>query len=406
MIYSIINDLLPYFTALNFADRVAGICYPVELPILSENNETIIKRFPVIENSNKNQCDGNDYISLIPDDSLKSLIYHELISDIVDEDNDSYQQHTATVRLVAWFNLRNINSALTNCEQLLQLINNKIPFIIADTGAAYRITCETTDKRIRDKSIFSQWSYEESEKQYLIYPFDFGHITMRISYRLNKCADDIVINPNSCNDLKAYPFAIVYDKNQVIELREGQTHTCELCGDIKIYNSAGVLLYSVAPEGTATITDTLIKDSAGATLHSVKAQAQQVIADVVVVNSESTVLATIKAEAPPTTIADITVTNPITGATYPYPAKKDLTESVYKEIEMEFLATYADTLSRTITAKSAGTYANETLTNCTVVYEIDSVVSALPLNLTNGVELKETITRINPALDAKVIITT
>ena len=226
MIYSIINNLLPYFTTLNFADRVAGICYPVELPILSENNETIIKRFPVIENSNKNQCDGNDYISLIPDDSLKSLIYHELISDIVDEDNDSYQQHTATVRLVAWFNLRNINSALTNCEQLLQLINNKIPFIIADTGAAYRITCETTDKRIRDKSIFAAWSYSESEKQYLIYPFDFGHITMRISYRLNKCADDIVINPNSCNDLKAYPFAIVYDENQVIELHADDTYTC------------------------------------------------------------------------------------------------------------------------------------------------------------------------------------
>lgn len=406
MIYSIINNLLPYFTTLNFADRVAGICYPVELPILSENNETIIKRFPVIENSNKNQCDGNDYISLIPDDSLKSLIYHELISDIVDEDNDSYQQHTATVRLVAWFNLRNINSALTNCEQLLQLINNKIPFIIADTGAAYRITCETTDKRIRDKSIFAAWSYSESEKQYLIYPFDFGHITMRISYRLNKCADDIVINPNSCNDLKAYPFAIVYDKNQVIELREGQTHTCELCGDIKIYNSAGVLLYSVAPEGTATITDTLIKDSAGATLHSVKAQAQQVISDVIVINSESTVLATIKAEAAPTTIADITVTNPITGATYPYPAKKDLTESVYKEIEMEFLATYADTLSRTITVKSAGTYANETLTNCTVVYTVNAVVKTLPFTVVDTDILTETITRINPALDAKVIITT
>ena len=455
MIYSIINDLLPYFTALNFADRVAGICYPVELPILSENNETIIKRFPVIENSNKNQCDGNDYISLIPDDGLKSLIYHELISDIVDEDNDSYQQHTATVRLVAWFNLRNINSALTNCEQLLQLINNKIPFIIADTGAAYRITCETTDKRIRDKSIFAAWSYSEAEKQYLIYPFDFGHITMRISYRLNKCADDIVINPNSCNDLKAYPFATVYDKNQVIELREGQTHTCELCGDInvknsdgsynvdtnsdlilpninvtefngavtvypsvknvackipinsKIYDSAGNLLYSVAPEGTATITDTLIKDSAGTLLHTVKAQGPvTTIPDVIVKNSENTTIATIKAEAAPTTIADITVTNPITGATYPYPAKKDLTESTYKEIEMEFLATYADTLSRTITVKSAGTYAHETLTNCTVVYTINAVVATMPLTLIDGDILNETITRINAALDAKVIITT
>jgi len=355
MIYSIINDLLPYFTALNFADRVAGICYPVELPILSENNETIIKRFPVIENSNKNQCDGNDYISLIPDDSLKSLIYHELISDIVDEDNDSYQQHTATVRLVAWFNLRNINSALTNCEQLLQLINNKIPFIIADTGAAYRITCETTDKRIRDKSIFAAWSYSEAEKQYLIYPFDFGHITMRISYRLNKCADDIVINPNSCNDLKAYPFATVYDKKQVIELHAGDTHTCEACTTVNVSNTDGS--YDVD------------------------------------INSDLV-------------LPDITVTNPITGATYPYPAKKDLTESVYKEIEMEFLATYADTLSRTITAKSAGTYANETLTNCTVVYTINAVVATMPLTLIDGDILNETITRINAALDAKVIITT
>ena len=200
MIYSIINNLLPYFTTLNFADRVAGIAYTVELPILDENNQTIIKRFPVVENSNKSQCDGNDYISLIPDDSLKSLIYHELISDRIEEDNDSYQQHTATVRLVAWFNLRNINQSLTNCEQLLQLINNKIPFQLADFSTAYRITCETTDKRIRDKSIFSAWTYSESEKQYLIYPFDFGHITLRISYRLNKCVEDIVINSNSCSE--------------------------------------------------------------------------------------------------------------------------------------------------------------------------------------------------------------
>ena len=228
MIYSIINNLLPYFTTLNFADRVAGICYPVELPILDENNQTIIKRFPVIENSNKSQCDGNDYISLIPDDSLKSLIYHELISDTVEEDNDSYQQHTATVRLIAWFNLRNINQSLTNCEQLLQLINNKIPFSMPDYGAAYRIICETTDKRIRDKSIFSQWTYSESEKQYLIYPFDFGHINLRISYRLNKCINDIVINPNGCSVLDVYPFAEICDNGTVYELEAGDKYTCSV----------------------------------------------------------------------------------------------------------------------------------------------------------------------------------
>ena len=228
MIYTIINNLLQYFTTLNFADRVAGICYPVELPVLSENNTTVIKKFPVIENNNKTLCDGNDYISLIPDDKLKSLIYHELISDTIDEDNDSYQQHTATVRLIAWFNLRNINQSLTNCEQLLQLINNKIPFSMPDYGAAYRITVETADKRIRDKNIFSQWNYSESEKQYLIYPFDFGHINLRISYRLNKCINDIVINPNGCSVLDVYPFAEVCDNGVVTELVAGDTFTCSV----------------------------------------------------------------------------------------------------------------------------------------------------------------------------------
>jgi hypothetical protein len=296
MIYSIINNLLPYFTTLNFADRVAGIAYGVELPIMTEDNQTVLKRFPVIENLNKNQCDGNDYVSLVPDDSLKSLIYHELISDRIDEDNDSYQQHTATVRLVAWFNLRNINEHLTNCEQLLQLINNKIPFQIADFSTAYRITCETTDKRIRDKSIFSQWTYSESEKQYLIYPFDFGHLTLQISYRLNKCAEDIVLDPNACNDLKAKPFATVYDKTNVIELYAGETHTCEACSTapVLVKDSAGTLLYTKNAGETATITDVIVKNSANVTI------------------------LTIKAQAAPSTLPDITVTeNDGTISTYP-----------------------------------------------------------------------------------------
>jgi len=178
--------------------------------------------------------------------------------------------------------------------------------------------------------------------------------------------------------------------------------------DTEIRDSAGTLLYTVKAEGAdTTITDTLIKDSAGVILHTVKAQGPvTTIPDVIVKNSENTTIATIKAEAAPTTITDITVTNPITGATYPWPAKKDLTESTYKEIEMEFLATYADTLSRTITAKSAGVFANETLTNCTVVYTVNAVVKTLPFTVVNTDILTETITRTNPALYASVVITT
>lgn len=430
MIYSIINNLLQYFTTLNFADRVAGICYPVELPILSENNTTIIKRFPVIENQNKSQCDGNDYISLIPDDSIKSLIYHELISDRIDEDNDSYQQHTATVRLVAWFNLRNINAALTNCEQLLQLINNKIPFTLADYGAAYRITCETTDKRIRDKSIFSAWTYSESEKQYLIYPFDFGHITLRISYRLNKCAEDIVINQNSCNDLKAYPFATVYDKTDVITLHAGESHTCEACGDINIQNSDGSYDVDtnadlVTPDinltewdGSVTVYPSiknlackvpganLIYNFNGDLIYTLTPEQSLTINNCTVTNSDNSYNASILAEDS-LTLPDITVTNPITGTTYPYPAKKDLTESLSKQGKFTFPATYDDAQDYDITTVEAATYATNALDNvATVVYKVNTVVVTLPFTVVNGDTLNVTITRTNAALKSTVILTT
>ena len=229
MIYTIIDNILPYITALNFSDRVAGISYILELPVLTDNNQTVIKRFPAVQNTNKNQCALNDYVELIPDDSLKSLVYFELLSNNIQEENLQYQQYQATVRLTAWFNLRNINENLTNCEQLLQLINNAIPFRLDDFSNTYRITIETSDKRIRDKTIFSAYTYNEAEKQYLIYPFDFGHINLTINYRVDKCATDITIDPNPCNDLKSKPFVTVIDGGETVYLYAGETYTCSNC---------------------------------------------------------------------------------------------------------------------------------------------------------------------------------
>jgi hypothetical protein len=188
----------------------------------------------------------------------------------------------------------------------------------------------------------------------------------------------------------------------------GKNVACKIPINSKIYDSAGVLLYSVAPEGTATITDTLIKDSAGTLLHTVKAQGPiTVIPDVIVKNSENTILATIKAEAAPTTITDITVTNPITGATYPYPAKKDLTESLSKQGKFTFPATYDDAQDYDITTVEAATYATNALDNvATVVYKVNTVVVTLPFTVVNGDTLNVTITRTNAALKSSVIITT
>jgi len=171
-------------------------------------------------------------------------------------------------------------------------------------------------------------------------------------------------------------------------------------------DSAGVTTHSIKAQATQTIPDSKLYNSAGAEIYSVKSEAAQTIPDVIAQNSEGTTIATIKAKSTPIMVADITVTNPITGATYPYPAAKDLTESLYKEIELGFLATYDDSQEFKVTAKSAGTFENEILVNCTVVYEVNGATVTLPFALADTNTYKATITRTNPALDSSVTITT
>lgn len=153
-------------------------------------------------------------------------------------------------------------------------------------------------------------------------------------------------------------------------------------------------------QGFVTIVDTALN-----TLYTVFSGATQTISDSTVTNSDASYNASILAEGS-LILPDITVTNPITGGTYTQPAAKDFTESSYKEIELYFKATYDDNQEYTITSKSAGTYTTETLVNCTVVYEVNSVVVTIPFTVVNTDTLKATITRTNPALDASVTITT
>lgn len=154
------------------------------------------------------------------------------------------------------------------------------------------------------------------------------------------------------------------------------------------------------PNGTADITDSL-----GTLLYTVSPGDVQAISDSTVHNSDNSYSVNVLAEQT-LSIPDITVTNPITGGTYAYPAKKNLTESVYKEISLFFKATYDDIQEYTISEKSAATYTQNDLVNCTVIYEINNVAATLPFSPVNTNVVKATITRTNPALDASVTIKT
>jgi hypothetical protein len=183
------------------------------------------------------------------------------------------------------------------------------------------------------------------------------------------------------------------------------SYTCSI-QIAKIYNSNSQLLHSALPGSSTIIGDSLIISTSGSYSANVLAEGSLILPDTNIKNSDNSFSQNYES-CVSESLTDITVTNPITGATYPYPAKKDLTESLSKQGKFTFPATYDDAQDYDITAVEAATYATETLTNvATVVYKVNTVVKTLPFTVVNTDTLNITITRTNAALKSTVIIKT
>lgn len=194
MIRDIIKQILPDIEALNFADRVAGIVTPVSKKVFDNDNRAVVKVFPIYEND-PTTCESGDYIICVPDEKFTSLIYfEEITSTIVSENNNSYKI-TADVRLVAWFNLKKINATATH-DILMRLILQAIPEKVAEFGDMWDIRINLTGIENKQPQIFSGYTYDEAETQYLLFPYEYGSLRFTVNYNMNKCVDDITITPN------------------------------------------------------------------------------------------------------------------------------------------------------------------------------------------------------------------
>jgi len=203
--------------------------------------------------------------------------------------------------------------------------------------------------------------------------------------------------------------AIVIDNGVEHDVMPGNEYTCEYgpAADGEVHNSDASISLPVASGGSVEFPDGELTEFDGTktALIAGKDISAKVPDNTIITNSEHTELLNLS-PGQSRELNDITITNPITGATYPYPAAKNLTESLGKKIKLVYKATYDDTQDYDITAEEAGTYTGATLVNCTAVYKINDVVSSMPLTFVNTNKYTATITRTNAALDASVTITT
>lgn len=194
MLHSVVSQLLPYITALNFADKVGGIVYPLQQQKIDKNGLPVNKILPVYGND-PTVCKNDPYIDMLPDSDKKSVIYFESTAEGITRCNPIISQSTLT--LVAWFNLKKINAALKSGESMLRLLAATLQgehnFTISGMTVHAVLTLQQVD--FRNPAIFSKWSINEANKQYTIYPHDFGSIQFDVQLNYALCDEEPVIDP-------------------------------------------------------------------------------------------------------------------------------------------------------------------------------------------------------------------
>lgn len=202
MIHSAVDTFLTYITGLSFVDKIGGVVYPFQNKTIGEGGGVFIKTIPIYGN-NPTVCKNEPYIDLVPDERYRSVVYFEATPETITSTMGSKVVAECTLTLVAWFNLPRINQMFTadnakhNCEAMIRALVNQIKgkHTIGDSV----IDIELTEMNYRDPAIFGRWSYDEAEKQYLLFPFDFGAARFDVQLIYDLCDNEPIIDHDCLN---------------------------------------------------------------------------------------------------------------------------------------------------------------------------------------------------------------
>ncbi len=173
LIGKIIKDLLsplPYF------DTPAGLVQVIKKSDISDS-KGVPKKFPVEVDVSKE----THLNALYPSDKIRGMFFVEDMGARSEGGND----WTSDLTLVCWFCPKKISSnpESVSAHALADIANVFKPF--HNDGPISRLKINVVSLPQRDAAIFSKYTFDEVQTQYLMPPFDFFALKLKCSYRLS-----------------------------------------------------------------------------------------------------------------------------------------------------------------------------------------------------------------------------
>lgn len=191
MIHYLINELVTEIKTLNYIDRCFGVVYPLQKTTINKEGLKYLHTIPIYANNDKT-CNNDDYVDCVPNSDYKSCIYFEASNEVISEESRGSQFITdVDVRMICWFNLALINANLTTGEGLIRTLIHTI----LNANLSVSNVIEVKELLYRKPEIFNSYTYNEPEKQFLIYPYEFGAVDFNIRLIYDICDNEPDINP-------------------------------------------------------------------------------------------------------------------------------------------------------------------------------------------------------------------
>lgn len=214
MLNAVTDCLKQRLSELPFIETIGGIVQPIDkVDEKYDNNNNVVgyasTTFPISCGMESTCFDNGRYMALVPDDSKKSVGYFEQIGGVRPVGKTGAKGNIVCfegrLRFVCWLNLLKLG-LVDNCTYAPQFVINTICNIeggcsLEPVFTESHFTVEVIEEVKRDASIFKDYSYDRNRLQFLMFPFDYFALDLRIKLFISKgCLKPIVLGePIECN---------------------------------------------------------------------------------------------------------------------------------------------------------------------------------------------------------------
>jgi hypothetical protein len=182
---AIANLLKTLVEGLAVSDKVAGLVRAIPYTV-REGNRTVVKYFPLgCDVTDPEACTEQEVRDLVPDGSKRSIIYFEDMGWSRQKPHPpGAYRYTSRLRMVVWMNTKLIGDQCTIADSVQQDLIDAIEVERYNADPFQQIQHRAYSAPPVSNAIFSKYTYNESERQFLTWPYSYFAIDIETTFIL------------------------------------------------------------------------------------------------------------------------------------------------------------------------------------------------------------------------------